>query len=104
MFINQSIYALEMIKKYGMESSDPVDTPMVERTKLDKDLQEIPVDPTRYRSMCMVPRRQISQLVIEETEENYYLNYRGRIHLPIWILCPNVMDEITADRLWTCIQ
>ncbi|GJR74370.1 retrovirus-related pol polyprotein from transposon TNT 1-94 [Tanacetum coccineum] len=36
-FINKSKYALEMIKKYGMESSVPVDTPMVERTKLDED-------------------------------------------------------------------
>ncbi|GJY70258.1 hypothetical protein Tco_0473961 [Tanacetum coccineum] len=50
-FINQSIYPLEILKKYGMESSDPVDTLMVKRTKLDEDLQGIPVDPTRYRSM-----------------------------------------------------
>nr|GEV17087.1 hypothetical protein [Tanacetum cinerariifolium] len=28
-FINQSKYALKMVKKYGMESSQPVDTPMV---------------------------------------------------------------------------
>ncbi|GJQ94077.1 retrovirus-related pol polyprotein from transposon TNT 1-94 [Tanacetum coccineum] len=48
-FINQSTYALQIIKKYGMESSDLVDTPMVERTKLDEDPQELPVDPTRYR-------------------------------------------------------
>ncbi|GJX37910.1 hypothetical protein Tco_0251213 [Tanacetum coccineum] len=38
-------------KKYGRESSDLVDTLMVERTKLDEDPQGIPVDPTRYRSM-----------------------------------------------------
>ncbi|GKB42654.1 retrovirus-related pol polyprotein from transposon TNT 1-94 [Tanacetum coccineum] len=50
-FINQSKYVLEILKEYGMESSDPVDTPMVERTKLDEDLQGIPVDPTRYRGM-----------------------------------------------------
>ncbi|GKE86503.1 hypothetical protein Tco_1560245 [Tanacetum coccineum] len=31
--------------------SDPVDTPMVERLKLDEDLSGIPVDQTRYRSM-----------------------------------------------------
>ncbi|GKC37400.1 retrovirus-related pol polyprotein from transposon TNT 1-94 [Tanacetum coccineum] len=37
-FINQSKYALDIIKKYGMESSDPVNTLMVERTKLDEDL------------------------------------------------------------------
>ncbi|GKA71030.1 retrovirus-related pol polyprotein from transposon TNT 1-94 [Tanacetum coccineum] len=37
-FINQSNYALEIIKKYGMISSDPIDTPMVEKSNLDKDL------------------------------------------------------------------
>ncbi|GJY93552.1 retrovirus-related pol polyprotein from transposon TNT 1-94 [Tanacetum coccineum] len=36
-FINQSKYALESLKKYGMESSDPVDTPIVEKSKLDED-------------------------------------------------------------------
>ncbi|GJY96993.1 hypothetical protein Tco_0513903 [Tanacetum coccineum] len=50
-FINQSKYALEIIKKYGMESSELVDTPMVDRTKLDEDLQGTPADPTRYRGM-----------------------------------------------------
>nr|GEZ41000.1 hypothetical protein [Tanacetum cinerariifolium] len=30
-FINQSKYALESLKKYGFESCDPVDTPMVEK-------------------------------------------------------------------------
>ncbi|GKB89945.1 retrovirus-related pol polyprotein from transposon TNT 1-94, partial [Tanacetum coccineum] len=50
-FINQSNYALEIIKKYSMLSSDPVDTPMVDKSKLDKDLQGKPVDPTHYRGM-----------------------------------------------------
>ncbi|GJR68136.1 retrovirus-related pol polyprotein from transposon TNT 1-94 [Tanacetum coccineum] len=49
-FINQSKYALEMLKKYGLEQSDAVDTPMVERSKLDEDLKGIQVDPTCYRS------------------------------------------------------
>ncbi|GJX67294.1 retrovirus-related pol polyprotein from transposon TNT 1-94 [Tanacetum coccineum] len=47
-FLNQSKYALEIIKKYGMESCDPVDNPMVEKSKLDADLQGKKVDPTRY--------------------------------------------------------
>ncbi|GJT70147.1 putative reverse transcriptase domain-containing protein [Tanacetum coccineum] len=38
-FLNPSKYALESLKKYGMESSDPVDTPMVEKSKLDGDTQ-----------------------------------------------------------------
>ncbi|GJV02682.1 retrovirus-related pol polyprotein from transposon TNT 1-94 [Tanacetum coccineum] len=50
-FINQSKYAQEIIKKSGMDFSDPVDTPMVDRTKLDAVLQGIPVDPTCYRGM-----------------------------------------------------
>nr|GEU81604.1 hypothetical protein [Tanacetum cinerariifolium] len=33
-FINQSKYALESLKKYGFDSCDPVDTPMVEKSKL----------------------------------------------------------------------
>ncbi|GJV94718.1 retrovirus-related pol polyprotein from transposon TNT 1-94 [Tanacetum coccineum] len=36
-FINQSKYALESLKKYEFDSCDPVDTPMVEKSKLDKD-------------------------------------------------------------------
>ncbi|GKB02363.1 retrovirus-related pol polyprotein from transposon TNT 1-94, partial [Tanacetum coccineum] len=45
-FINQSKYALESLRKYGMKSSDPVDTPMVEKSKLDEDTQGKSVDPT----------------------------------------------------------
>ncbi|GJV51147.1 uncharacterized mitochondrial protein-like protein [Tanacetum coccineum] len=50
-FLNQSKYALEIIKKYGMETSDPVDTPMVEKSKLDADPQGKAVDPTRYQGI-----------------------------------------------------
>ncbi|GJQ97455.1 retrovirus-related pol polyprotein from transposon TNT 1-94 [Tanacetum coccineum] len=44
-------YALESLKKYGMESSDPVDTPMVEKSKLDEDTQWKAIYPTHYRGM-----------------------------------------------------
>ncbi|GJW61294.1 retrovirus-related pol polyprotein from transposon TNT 1-94 [Tanacetum coccineum] len=50
-FINQSKYALEILKKYGLESSDALETLMVERSKLDEDPQGTPFDHTRYRSM-----------------------------------------------------
>ncbi|GJW77701.1 retrovirus-related pol polyprotein from transposon TNT 1-94 [Tanacetum coccineum] len=45
-FINQSKYANEILKKFDLHKSDPVDTPMVEQTKLDEDLSRIPVDQT----------------------------------------------------------
>ncbi|GJX03891.1 retrovirus-related pol polyprotein from transposon TNT 1-94 [Tanacetum coccineum] len=47
-FINQSKYALESLKKYGFDSCDPVDTPMVEKSKLDKDKEGKAVDPSHY--------------------------------------------------------
>ncbi|GKD41713.1 integrase, catalytic region, zinc finger, CCHC-type containing protein, partial [Tanacetum coccineum] len=50
-FLNQYKYALESRKKYGMETCDPVNTPMVEKSKLDEDPQGKAVDPTRYRGM-----------------------------------------------------
>ncbi|GJU62105.1 retrovirus-related pol polyprotein from transposon TNT 1-94 [Tanacetum coccineum] len=50
-FINQSKFALEVLKKFRMDSCDPVDTPMVDRLKLDEDPLGIPVDQTRFRSM-----------------------------------------------------
>nr|GEV28327.1 retrovirus-related Pol polyprotein from transposon TNT 1-94 [Tanacetum cinerariifolium] len=50
-FINQSKFAQEILKKFGMDSCDSVDTPMVDRLKLDEDLLGIPVDQTRFRSM-----------------------------------------------------
>ncbi|GKA15070.1 retrovirus-related pol polyprotein from transposon TNT 1-94 [Tanacetum coccineum] len=46
-FINQFKYALESLKKYGMESSDP----MVEKSKQNEDTQGKAVDPTHYRGM-----------------------------------------------------
>nr|GEY17740.1 retrovirus-related Pol polyprotein from transposon TNT 1-94 [Tanacetum cinerariifolium] len=50
-FINQSKYALESLKKYDFESCDPMDTPMVEKSKLDKDKEGKAVDLSHYRGM-----------------------------------------------------
>nr|GEX20255.1 retrovirus-related Pol polyprotein from transposon TNT 1-94 [Tanacetum cinerariifolium] len=51
LFINQAKYALESLKKYGFESCDPVDTPMVEKSKLDEDKEGKVVDPSYYCGM-----------------------------------------------------
>ncbi|GJX78013.1 retrovirus-related pol polyprotein from transposon TNT 1-94 [Tanacetum coccineum] len=50
-FINQSKYASKIVKKYGLHTTDYVDTPMIENKKLDEDLQGKPVDATLYRGM-----------------------------------------------------
>nr|GEV99280.1 retrovirus-related Pol polyprotein from transposon TNT 1-94 [Tanacetum cinerariifolium] len=45
-FINQSKFAFEILKKFGMDSCDSIDTPMVDQLKLDEDPLGIPVDQT----------------------------------------------------------
>ncbi|GJQ94876.1 putative reverse transcriptase domain-containing protein [Tanacetum coccineum] len=49
-FICQSQYTMDILKKHGMEKCDTVSTPMA-TTKLDADLQGTPVDQTKYHSM-----------------------------------------------------
>ncbi|GKE70567.1 retrovirus-related pol polyprotein from transposon TNT 1-94 [Tanacetum coccineum] len=69
-FLNQSKYALESLKKYGMESCDPVDTPMVEKSKLDEDTQGKAVDPTHYHGI-------VGTLII-------FLYLRGTVNRGLW--------------------
>ncbi|GJW78795.1 copia protein [Tanacetum coccineum] len=48
-FINQAKYALEILKKHGMEKCDIVGTPMATKPKLDADLSGKLIDQTDYR-------------------------------------------------------
>nr|GEZ65752.1 hypothetical protein [Tanacetum cinerariifolium] len=50
-FINQSKYILDILKRFGMENCDTVPTPMVEQAKLKLDLDGKPVDHTNYCSV-----------------------------------------------------
>ncbi|GJT90591.1 copia protein [Tanacetum coccineum] len=50
-FINQSKYASEIVKEYGLLTTNSVDTPLVEKSKLDEDLQQKQIDATLYRGM-----------------------------------------------------
>ncbi|GKD30185.1 retrovirus-related pol polyprotein from transposon TNT 1-94 [Tanacetum coccineum] len=49
-FINQAKYALEILKKHGMDKCDTVGTPMATKPKLDTDFSGKLVDQTDYRS------------------------------------------------------
>ncbi|GJT01290.1 retrovirus-related pol polyprotein from transposon TNT 1-94 [Tanacetum coccineum] len=49
-FINQAKYALEILKKHGMEKYDTVGTPMATKPKLDVELSGKLVDQTDYHS------------------------------------------------------
>ncbi|GJT78974.1 hypothetical protein Tco_1045699 [Tanacetum coccineum] len=77
-FLNQSKYALESLKKYGMESSDPVDTPMVEKSKLDKDPQGKVVDPTHYRRMAKPTKKYLHAI------KRIFKYLRGTVNRGLW--------------------
>ncbi|GJR86474.1 retrovirus-related pol polyprotein from transposon TNT 1-94 [Tanacetum coccineum] len=49
-FINQSQYTLELLKKHGMDGCDSISTPMA-TTRIDADLEGTPTDQTKYHSM-----------------------------------------------------
>ncbi|GJV12175.1 retrovirus-related pol polyprotein from transposon TNT 1-94 [Tanacetum coccineum] len=49
-FINQSQYTLELLKKHGMDGCDSISTPMA-TARIDADLQGTLTDQTKYRSM-----------------------------------------------------
>ncbi|GJU29384.1 retrovirus-related pol polyprotein from transposon TNT 1-94 [Tanacetum coccineum] len=102
-FLNQSKYTLESIKKYGMETCEPANTPMVDKSKLDEDPQRKVVDPTRYRGMidtlmyltanrpdlvfvvCMCARYQAKPTENHLHAVNQIFQYlRGTINMGLW--------------------
>nr|GFC92935.1 uncharacterized mitochondrial protein AtMg00810-like [Tanacetum cinerariifolium] len=102
-FINPSKYALESLKKYGFKSCDPVDTPMVEKSKLDEDKEGKAIDPSHYRGMigtllyltasrpdlqfaiCMCARYQARPTEKHVHAVKRILRYlRGTVHRGLW--------------------
>ena len=50
-FFNQAKYSKEMLKKFSLEESKPMKTPMSTEIKLTKDEEGESVDSTKYRGM-----------------------------------------------------
>ncbi|GJV39313.1 hypothetical protein Tco_1417753 [Tanacetum coccineum] len=74
--INQSKYALEMLKKYGLDLCDHVDIPMVERLKLDDDPKGTPVDPNYYRGKAY--RKALTAV------KRVFRYLKGTINMGLW--------------------
>ncbi|GKB93321.1 retrovirus-related pol polyprotein from transposon TNT 1-94 [Tanacetum coccineum] len=82
-FINQSKYANEILKKFDLHKSDPVDTPMVEQTKLDEDLSGTPVDLVFAVCMCARYQSRPTKKHIEVVKRVFrYL--QGTINMGLW--------------------
>ena len=102
-FISQMKYIKEMLKRFNMEDSKPVSTPMSTNTKLSKDDKASSVDHTTYRSMigsllyltatrpdllhavCMVARFQAAPTETHLTAVKRIFRYlKGTMELGIW--------------------
>ncbi|GJX99602.1 retrovirus-related pol polyprotein from transposon TNT 1-94 [Tanacetum coccineum] len=111
LYVDDGTYALETLKKYGMDLSDPVDTPMVDRLKLDEDLMGIPVDQTRFRGMvgslmyltasrpdlvfavCMCARYQAKPTKKHfEAIKRVFRYLKGTINMGLWYPKDNAMS------------
>ncbi|GJZ54801.1 retrovirus-related pol polyprotein from transposon TNT 1-94 [Tanacetum coccineum] len=98
-------YSPESLKKYGIKSCNPVDTPMVEKSKLDKDTEGKSVDPTHYRgiigtllyltastqdlqfTVCMCARYQARPIEKHLLAVKRIFRYlRGTVHRGLWYL------------------
>ncbi|GJS34830.1 hypothetical protein Tco_0533212 [Tanacetum coccineum] len=61
-----------------MESRDPVDTPMVEKSKLDEDTQAKAVDPTHYRGMAKPTEKHLHAI------KRIFKYLRGTVNRGLW--------------------
>ncbi|GKE25985.1 retrovirus-related pol polyprotein from transposon TNT 1-94 [Tanacetum coccineum] len=77
-FINQSKYAFEILKKYGLKQCDDVDILMVGQLKLDKDPNGTLDDLTRYRGMAKPTEKHLTMV----KWVSRYL--KGTINIGLW--------------------
>ncbi|GJS04675.1 retrovirus-related pol polyprotein from transposon TNT 1-94 [Tanacetum coccineum] len=102
-FFNQSKYIKEMLKKFGLEDSKPMKTPMSLDTKLMKDEECESVDSTKYRGMigsllylmasrsdimfsvCLCARFQEDPKTSHlEAVKRIFRHVKGTTHLGLW--------------------
>nr|GEW02464.1 hypothetical protein [Tanacetum cinerariifolium]GEW05655.1 hypothetical protein [Tanacetum cinerariifolium] len=102
-FFNQSKYIKEMLKKFGLEDSKPMKTPLSSDTKLTKDEDCESVDSTKYRGMigsllylttsrpgimfsfCLYARFQEAPKTSHlEVVKRIFRYIKGTMHLGLW--------------------
>ncbi|GJU69158.1 retrovirus-related pol polyprotein from transposon TNT 1-94 [Tanacetum coccineum] len=100
----KSKYALKSLKKYGFDSCDPVDTPMVEKSKLDEDKEGKVVDPSHYRGMIgtllyLTASRPDLQFAICMCARYQARPTKKHLHAVKRIFCTSGSMQFLGDRL-----
>ncbi|GJU87989.1 retrovirus-related pol polyprotein from transposon TNT 1-94 [Tanacetum coccineum] len=94
-FFNQSKYIKEMLKKFGLEDSKPMKTPMYSDTKLTKDEECESVDSTKYRGMIEWKRLDSNLVSVSpELAFDRYVSHDRAMHP----LAPHYKQKTRADR------
>ncbi|GJY76513.1 retrovirus-related pol polyprotein from transposon TNT 1-94 [Tanacetum coccineum] len=75
-FFNKSKYIKEILKKFGLEESKPMKTPMSSNTK-DEECES--VDSTKYRGMIEAPKTSYLEAV-----KRVFRYIKGTTHLGLW--------------------
>ncbi|GJS98180.1 retrovirus-related pol polyprotein from transposon TNT 1-94 [Tanacetum coccineum] len=90
-FFNQSKYIKEMLKKFGLEESKPMKTPMSSDTKLTKDEECESVDSTKYRGMI-----EQTALAISTTKAEY-ISVKKACQQALWMKQALIDYDIRID-------
>ncbi|GJW65004.1 retrovirus-related pol polyprotein from transposon TNT 1-94 [Tanacetum coccineum] len=104
-FFNQSKYIKEMLKKFGLEESKPMKTPMSSDTKLTKDEECESVDSTKYRGMIVsasYPHPRATQTTAEAVNVSWRLDelaYGIPSDGPYQTNLPSIEDIISSIRI-----
>ncbi|GJS15920.1 retrovirus-related pol polyprotein from transposon TNT 1-94 [Tanacetum coccineum] len=94
-FINQSQYTLELLKKHGMEKCDSISTPMATaRSQKDAEFKETLTDPP------IIPYL----LGIDQTEKHLYVNFGSGVRIFVCMLRTSHLDEDATARLWISLH
>nr|GEV48892.1 retrovirus-related Pol polyprotein from transposon TNT 1-94 [Tanacetum cinerariifolium] len=78
-FFNQSKYSKEILKKFELEDSKPMKTPMSTKTKLTRDEEGESIDNTKYRGMIEDPKTTHLEAV-----KRIFRYIKGTMHLGLW--------------------
>ncbi|GKA03098.1 retrovirus-related pol polyprotein from transposon TNT 1-94 [Tanacetum coccineum] len=77
-FINQAKYALEILKKHGMEKGQSIGTPTATKPTLDVYLSGEPIDQTDYHSKIRLTEKHLKEV------KRIFRYLRGTINMGLW--------------------
>ncbi|GJW72016.1 retrovirus-related pol polyprotein from transposon TNT 1-94 [Tanacetum coccineum] len=102
-FINQAKYALEMLKKHGMEKYDTVGTPMATKPNLDANLSGKLIDQTDYHRLWYSKDSSFELTAFSDADHAGCLDTRKSTFGGIQFLCDKLVSWMSKKQDCTAI-